>query len=467
MVPNVVRRPVGRSVGRWIGRRGVLAVVSVASVVGCRTDAPTASGSPVALQRVSGDGQTARPDAPLDRPLVARLVDADGRPVRRVEVRWTVTAGTVSPEISATDANGDAKTVWRLGPTEGVQRAVASADGIDPVEFVAYVDPNALPDRIPLRVIPLATYDGSGQAVHPDVATPPFTGLDARARLVITPYPWGNASFENPSLFVGDERNGWGEPAGLTNPVVRPESGYLSDPDIIWLDDVREFWLYYRHVGSENAIMLTRSGDGSRWGASRPVVTAPNHRAVSPTVVRRSATEWLMWTVNAGPAGCGASSTTVELRRSTDGLSWAAPVAVSLSQAGVFPWHLDVQWIGALREYWAMFNGKVAGSCTTDALFLATSADGVTWRTYPSPVLQRGAIPELADVVYRASFAYDAERDLVSIFHSGARYAPRGYEWRAAYERRHRDDLFDAVSRAGAAMIGPATAPPLTNATAP
>ena len=129
MVPNVVRRPVGH----WIGRPGVLAVVFVASGGGCRSDAPTASGPPVALQRVSGDGQTAPPDAPLDRPLVARLVDAAGRPVRRVEVRWTVTAGTVSPEISATDANGDATTVWRLGPSQGVQRAVATADGIDPV----------------------------------------------------------------------------------------------------------------------------------------------------------------------------------------------------------------------------------------------------------------------------------------------------------------------------------------------
>jgi hypothetical protein len=402
---------------------------------------------------------------------VARLVDADGRPVRRVEVRWTVTAGTVSPEISATDAHGDATTVWRLGPTGGVQRAVAAADGIDPVAFVAFVDPDALPDRIPLRAIPLATYDGSGQAVHPDVATPPFTGLDARPRLVITPYPWGNANFENPSVFVGDGPNGWTEPPGLTNPVVRPESGYLSDPDVLWLDDAGEFWLYYRHVGTENAIMVTRSGDGIRWGASRTVVTAPNHRAVSPTVVRRSPTEWLMWTVNSGPAGCSASSTTVELRRSADGLSWSAPVAVSLSQPGVFPWHLEVQWIGALREYWAMFNAKVAGSCTTDALYLATSSDGIAWRTYQSPVLRRGAIPELADVVYRAGFAYDAERDLVSIFHSGARYASRGYEWHAAYERRRRDDLFDGVNRvsaaASAAMIGPTSAPPLTNATAP
>ena len=83
------------------------------------------------------------------------------------------------------------------------------------------------------------------------------------------------------------------------------------------------------------------------------------------------------------------------------------------------------------------------------------------------PVVRRGAIPELDDIVYRASFAYDVERDLVSIFHSGARYSSRGYEWRAAFERRRRDDLFDLIGRLNAAMTMPTSAPPLTNATAP
>ncbi len=100
--------------------------------------------------------------------------------------------------------------------------------------------------------------------------------------------------------------------------------------------------------------------------------------------------------------------------------------------------------------------GAVAGS------------DGVTWRTYRSPVLRRGAIPEFAEVVYRATFAYDSERDLVSIWHSGAAFKSRGYEWNAAYERRRRDDLLSAVSRVAAAVFSArSTAPPLTNTTAP
>jgi hypothetical protein len=126
-----------------------------------------------------------------------------------------------------------------------------------------------------------------------------------------------------------------------------------------------------------------------------------------------------------------------------------------------------VQWIPARQEYWALYNGKVAGSCTTDALYIATSADGVAWKTYRSPILRRGAIPEFADIVYRATFAYDPQRDVVSLWHSGARFTSRGYEWHAAFERRPRADLFEDVARMNAVLAAPSSAPPLTNVTAP
>ena len=77
------------------------------------------------------------------------------------------------------------------------------------------------------------------------------------------------------------------------------------------------------------------------------------------------------------------------------------------------------------------------------------------------------AIPELADVVYRATFSYDPQRDVVSLWHSGARYTSRGYEWHAAFERRPRTDLFEAAARLPAAAAQPPNTPPLTNATAP
>jgi hypothetical protein len=373
----------------------------------------------------------------------------------------------VTPRVSLTDVNGDARATWRVGSLAGVQRVVAEADGIEPIEFVAFVDPGALPDRLPLQVISLETYDGAGQAVHPDVLAAPFGGLDDRTRLAITPYPWGNAHMENPSLFAGSEREGWSVPPGLTNPIVRPQGGYLSDPDVVWDPDTRELRLYYRHVADGNRVLVVTSRDGIVFSEPTLVVSAPNHEVVSPTIVRRSAREWLMWSVNSGPIGCSASSATVELRRSADGVHWSAPTPIALSQPGVFPWHIEVQWIPALGEYWALFNGKVSGSCTTSALYIATSTDGLAWRTFPSPVLRAGAIAELEDIVYRATFAYDADRDLVALWHSGARFRGGGYEWRAAYERRRRSELFEAVSRVEPAMVFREPPVQLDNRTAP
>ena len=439
----------------------------VAGVAACTdSDAPTAAIPPEVIERVSGDGQIAPPGSALDRPLVARIRDRRGQPVRQARVQWFADAGTITSLSTTTDSSGIATAVWELGTQAGPQHAVVHTTGADSVSFVAFVDGAALPDRVPLRAINLITYDSSGQVVHPDVAVGPFEGLDDATRLVITPYPGSDPGRENPSLYLRDPGVGWVVPTGVTNPLVRPTAGYLSDPDILWLDDQREFRLFYRHVDMSNDLLVIRSSDGVNWSQPVAVVHAPNHEAVSPTVVRRAPDDWLMWTVNSGAAGCVSRNTTVELRRSVDGETWSEPTTVALSQGELMPWHIDVEWVPSLGEYWALFNAKQPGSCTTEALYLATSPDGLTWRTYPSPVLRRGAIPEFAEVVYRATFAYDARRDAVSIWHSGARFAMR-YEWHAAFERMRRSDLIDRVNRPDAAVRVPSSAPPLSNVTAP
>jgi len=62
-------------------------------------------------------------------------------------------------------------------------------------------------------------------------------------------------------------------------------------------------------------------------------------------------------------------------------MHWSPPEQVSLVQLGYSVWHIDVQWIASRSEFWALYNVKTPGSCTTPAVYLATSGDGVTWRT--------------------------------------------------------------------------------------
>ena len=216
---------------------------------------------------------------------------------------------------------------------------------------------------------------------------------------------------------------------------------------------------------------MIRSMDGVAWTAPVLTVAAPNHLIVSPAIVRRSATQWLMWSVNSGPIGCGASRTSVELRRSTDGVGWSDPEQATLSDPDGFPWHINVEWIPSRDEYWAVYPVKVPGGCTTDRLRFATSGDGLHWKTYPSPLLFKGASAELQDIVYRSSIDYDATSGAVTLWYSGATFEHDYYRWHLASERMSPSALFARVGTPVSAAARSATRdtdrPQLTNETAP
>jgi hypothetical protein len=441
-----------------------LALVALAmGALACGEHLTSPSRGKIAI--ASGDAQRGAPGEPLGLPIVIVVRDPAGNPAADVRVSWVPEdGGAISPAKGSTDATGSASATWTLGGDRAMHHGHAVADGYESVAFTASttIDP-----ELPLDVIQplvLSTYEGSGQTVHPDyVATGPAWPQSPRY-LFITPYPTGNPAFENPSVYESADLLRWAAPLGLTNPVAPPTTGYNSDPDAVFVPELNELWLYFRQVAVENVVRLTKSNDGVHWSAPIAVARAPNHELISPSVVRRGPNDWLMWAVN-GNVGCSGATATVELRRSTNGIDWSKPDAVVLSQGNVYPWHIDVEWLPTRGEYWAMYNTKTAGTCTTSALYLATSRDGVHWTTYPSPVLARGAIPELRVVVYRSSFAYDELSDEVTIWYSGARLDAGNYIWRSAVQRRRRTDLFTTINSATklAAPTADRVLPALTN----
>jgi hypothetical protein len=408
----------------------------------------------------------------LPEPLVVELRDASQHPLVGVSVTWQSTSGAgdmLLPASGATDASGVARARWQLDATTGTHTLLVKADGGATARASAFADARPITN---VEALPIVTYDGSGEAVHPDFVRLPSTWSGDPYRLVATPYPGGDAMYENPSLYTGSTLTSWVVPDGVVNPLEKPEgSSYLSDPDMSYDPDAGELRIYYRRVTTHNEIWMIRSSDGVVWTVPVLTVAAANHFIVSPTIVRRSATEWLMWSVNSGAIGCGASSTSVELRRSADGVSWSDPQQASISDPDGHPWHIDVEWIPSRNEYWAVYPVKVAGGCTTDRLRFATSADGLRWTTYPSPLLVKGASDELHDVVYRSTVDYDAASGSVMLWYSGAKYERGFYRWHLATERLSLSGLFARVSApvTAAARIETRAAklPELTNETAP
>lgn len=438
----------------------------------CRDE--IAPSGPPALSVTAGDGQAAVAATELPAQIVVELRDAKQRPMSGIAVTWTPQQtghDVVIPAAPVTDGFGFARARWQLDTVAGphsltVTAATGASVGVGVRAFA-----NARPFSN-VAELPLATYDGSGEAVHPDFVRVPASWGGDPFRLVATPYPGGNQTYENPSFFTGSTGTSWAVPAGIQNPLETPLSGYYSDPDVVYDPDANELRIYFRRVKKENEIWLIRSTDGVIWSAPRLTVAAPNHMIVSPSVVRRGPGAWLMWSVNSGAQGCGAMSTSVDLRRSTDGVHWSAPESASLADRDGFAWHIDVEWIASRGEYWAIYPVKQPGGCITDRLRLAVSADGVGWRTFPSPVLVKGANQQMRDIVYRSSIDFDAATGIVSLWYSGAAFVggSAGYSWHLAWERMTLPALFARVN-APAWMAARANAetslPQLTNETAP
>jgi hypothetical protein len=431
-------------------RATIVSVCALTALPGCSSDiagppVQTPAAGPRLAAIVAGDQQTGARGAPLSVTLALEALDSLGAPRSHVAISWIADDdGWIAPHSATTDDAGRAESRWTLGPEAGIQHAHAVVDGVVVADFSATASAQHATPLTSPRPLLLQTSDGSAQTVHPDFVTMPdgWDGGGQTQYLVLTPYPNGNSVWENPSLYTGTDAVRWDPPSGVTNPLATPApNAYLSDPDAVAVPERDELWVYYREVTASNSIFLIRSGDGVHFSPPTLVAQARSDDIVSPTIVRRGPTDWRMWSENSN-MGCAAATTSVELRTSTNGIDWSAPQTVKLDQPGFSPWHIDVEWIPSRHEFWAVYNGKTAGTCSTGALFLATSTDGITWRTYPSPILSRGVIPEFANIVYRSTFTYDPATDAIDFWYSGARFDGRDYVWSSAYQRRTRPEVF-------------------------
>lgn len=103
-------------------------------------------------------------------PPQVQILDAKGRGIKGLRVRWRVGAasGSVVNDSTVTDATGIALSGgWTLGTAAGLQTLTATADGVSPITFSAQVGPGPAANLV--RVSP----DGQFATVNTNVASPP------------------------------------------------------------------------------------------------------------------------------------------------------------------------------------------------------------------------------------------------------------------------------------------------------
>ena len=292
------------------------------------------------------------------------------------------------------------------------------------------------------------TYDGSGEAVHPDVVHFPKGWRGWEYWLVMTPYPRDDTGKENPSILVSHDGASWQEPPGIANPIALPDTSYLADGDLFYDRASDQLWVYYVHqrISGYTHAMRKTSSDGVDWGLEstepgQSLFAVPDHELLSPAILKVGPTYW-MWSVNSGSAGCHATATTIQYRTSANGIHWSAPedtdihsVLSCCTQASHVPWHIDVIHVPSKNEFWMLISAIPQGlSCHNTALFFAKSTDGIRWTTYDRPALPPG--PGSAwdhGQIYRATLLYDAGNDLLRVWYS----ANDGSVWHVGYTERN------------------------------
>jgi hypothetical protein len=113
------------------------AVPTLLAFPGCTktVEAPAAS----RLSIVQGNLQQAAAGTLLPTPVVLRVYATDGTPVAKIPVSFNVMqgGGSVDPATVVSDANGEVKAKWTLGPSSQVQTVSGSAPGVEPVVMQA------------------------------------------------------------------------------------------------------------------------------------------------------------------------------------------------------------------------------------------------------------------------------------------------------------------------------------------
>ena len=285
-------------------------------------------------------------DIPIDSISIDKttlsLID---RYTEKLTVSYETSSSTV-PKIIWTSSNSNVASVDYLGNVMATglgtatitakvgTAAVTSTVIVNPVDRENTSDPLSIP-----------TYDGSDQTIHPSVLYFPDAWNGYSYWMAHTPYPYADASYENPSISVSNDGVNWTSLSGLSNPIDQPTNQelagnyHMSDTELVWNNGKLEVWYRFNVNDGTEQLMRKTSTNGVTW-SNREIVfdlTDEPNFALSPSVIFED-NKYKMWFVG--------TEASIYYTESSTGAndSWSPLVTTKLDYYDdtYDPWHIDV-----------------------------------------------------------------------------------------------------------------------------
>jgi hypothetical protein len=370
------------------------------------------------------------------------------------DVRVTVDGTTLIPHwIERWQPDDSVAVIWAKVPSlplgssaievyYGNPAAATTEDGAGTFRFYdSFESKNAL-----ARLV-TPTYDGSGQAMHPDIVHVPAGWNGYEYWMSNTPFPYDYDPVENPSLLASHDGINWEVPPGLTNPLAGPISGgYNNDSDLLLVGDTLTCYYNETKNSGTTAFRRMQSLDGVNWTAPLTTLVLTNFE-MSPGVIYDEGLYKVWYMASAG--GCYSPTQTMYMRTSTNGVVWSAATAVTFNDPSITPWHPDIQRIDG--KYCMLAASYQTGlTCANNDLYWAESDDGLNWTFAPRPVMRRtgGGWDDLS--LYRPTFL--VEHGILRIWYSATSAL---HVWGTGYAEGTLQSFMDSLATPWDSLRGP------------
>lgn len=231
------------------------------------------------------------------------------------------------------------------------------------------------------QLILIPTYDGSNQLTHPKILYFQNGWNGYKYWMVMTPYPYSNDDYENPSIVVSNDGIHWNPPNGLKNPVSGipkdvGSGGHFSDPHLVMRGEQMELWYRYNPAlknnkkkkvadNSINIYYRKISKDGIHWTNAQKMMQSKDGH-LSLCVNYQNGLYKIWYATYDG---------FLYHSESVDAQKWSSPVRCIVPlPKGYQPYHQDIVQNGS--DFYLLQTAE-RKSTYTFQLFLLKSQDGI------------------------------------------------------------------------------------------